>query len=134
MRTQDQSGVHLHQLCGEFETWLFGEEVRAYPQTAGRGTGADRGGEGTKRATTETGAEMSEQNQIIPVPVGELVKLRRDAARYRFLRDSGNEYPLLFVAQRSPVNTIVQFRGDDLERILDAAMDKARLELKKAIK
>ena len=46
-----------------------------------------------------------------PAASAALSELRRDAARYRWLRDSKNAYPLFFIAQRSPKNIVVQFTG-----------------------
>ena len=50
----------------------------------------------------------------------EIESLRKDAARYRWLRDSKNVYPLFFIAQRDPNNFVVQFAGE----LADANIDE----------
>ena len=49
-------------------------------------------------------------------------ELRRDAARYRWLRDNKNAYPLFFIAQRSPQNIVVQFTGALADANIDEMM------------
>lgn len=48
--------------------------------------------------------------------------LAKDAARYRWLRDSKNDYPLFFIAQRDPNNIVIQFRGELADMNIDAAI------------
>lgn len=48
--------------------------------------------------------------------------LLADAARYRWLRDSKNAYPLFFIAQRDPNNIVVQFTGELVDMNIDAMM------------
>ena len=45
-----------------------------------------------------------------------------DAARYRWLRDNKNAYPLFFIAQRDPNNIVVQFTGELVDMNIDAMM------------
>ena len=45
-----------------------------------------------------------------------------DAARYRWLRDSKNAYPLFFIAQRDPNNIVVQFTGELADMNIDEMM------------
>ena len=52
----------------------------------------------------------------------ELAQAKKDAERYRWLRDSDNAYPLFFIAQRDPNNIVVQFRGDLADANIDAMM------------
>ena len=52
----------------------------------------------------------------------EVVELRKDAERYRWLRNNDNAYPLFFIAQRSPQNIVVQFTGQFADQNIDAAM------------
>lgn len=49
----------------------------------------------------------------------EMEALRKDAMRYRFLRDSQNAYPLFFIAQRDPHNVVVQFTGELADMNID---------------
>ena len=58
----------------------------------------------------------------VSVPLIELSRLERDAARYRFLRDSPNAYPLFFIAQRDPHNVVVQFAGELADMNIDEMM------------
>lgn len=52
----------------------------------------------------------------------EMEALRKDAMRYRFLRDSTNAYPLFFIAQRDPHNVVVQFTGELADMNIDEMM------------
>ena len=52
----------------------------------------------------------------------EVERLSKDAARYRFLRDSKNAYPLFFIAQRDPNNVVVQFTGELADINIDEMM------------
>ncbi|MHB1188552.1 hypothetical protein [Thiobacillus sp.] len=52
----------------------------------------------------------------------EMEALRKDAMRYRFLRDSPNAYPLFFIAQRDPNNVVVQFTGELADMNIDEMM------------
>lgn len=52
----------------------------------------------------------------------EIEKLRKDAARYRWLRDSKNAYPIFFIAQRDPNNVVVQFTGELADANIDEMM------------
>ena len=45
-----------------------------------------------------------------------------DAARYRWLRDSKNAYPLFFIAQRDQNNVVVQFTGELADMNIDEMM------------
>ena len=45
-----------------------------------------------------------------------------DAARYRWLRDSKNSYPLFFIAQRDQNNVVVQFTGELADMNIDEMM------------
>lgn len=49
-------------------------------------------------------------------------KNKDDAARYRWLRDSKNAYPLFFIAQRDPNNIVVQFTGELADMNIDEMM------------
>ena len=51
-----------------------------------------------------------------------LAAAEKDAARYRWLRDSPNAYPLFFIAQRDPNNIVVQFNGDLADMNIDTVM------------
>lgn len=53
----------------------------------------------------------------------EMERLRADAMRYRFLRDSNNAYPLFFIAQRDPNNVVVQFTGEMADMNIDKMME-----------
>ena len=57
-----------------------------------------------------------------PLAVAALRELQRDAARYRWLRDNKNAYPLFFIAQRSPQNIVVQFTGALADANIDEMM------------
>lgn len=59
----------------------------------------------------------------------ELAELRKDAARYRWLRDNKNSYPLFFIAQRDPNNTVVQFTGELADMNIDALMKTPNAEV-----
>ena len=47
---------------------------------------------------------------------------KKDAARYRWLRDNKNAYPLFFIAQRDQNNVVVQFTGDLADMNIDEMM------------
>lgn len=67
--------------------------------------------------------------QPVTIDGDEYAALKRDAARYRFLRDSANAYPLCFIAQRAaPPNVVVQFTGNTADANIDALMEKERRE------
>lgn len=59
----------------------------------------------------------------------EVEMLRKDAARYRWLRDSKNAYPLFFIAQRDPNNVVVQFTGDLADMNIDEMMKTPNVEV-----
>ena len=50
------------------------------------------------------------------------MKQELDAARYRFLRDSKNAYPMFFIAQRDQNNVVVQFTGELADMNIDEMM------------
>lgn len=52
----------------------------------------------------------------------------KDAARYRWLRDSKNAYPLFFIAQRDPNNVVVQFTGELADMNIDEMMEAANVK------
>lgn len=62
------------------------------------------------------------QNGMAYTQQDELESLRKDAMRYRFLRESRNAYPLCFIAQRDPHNVVVQFTGELADATIDALM------------
>jgi len=54
----------------------------------------------------------------------EMEQLRKDAMRYRFLRDNKNTYPLFFIAQRDPHGIVVQFTGDLADMNIDEMISR----------
>lgn len=58
----------------------------------------------------------------------EIARLRENADRYQFLRDSDNAYPLFFIVQRDPHGIVVQFRG----QLADANIDEMRSGVEQA--
>ena len=65
------------------------------------------------------GADFS----MVTMPQSEYEALRKDAERYRFLRDSGNAFPLCFISQRvHDGRVVVQFQGETADRNIDALM------------
>ena len=67
-------------------------------------------------------AEEEQWRQMNDELRAKLAAEEKDAARYRWLRDSPNAYPLFFIAQRDPNNIVVQFKGDLADMNIDTVM------------